>query len=128
MDGPLQVPAAAAIVLERALADADVDTIGLWARVPHYVGGTYFPAVVTLTERVAGRARVTIELGSLIDEAAEQRRRLDETMEGEPQIQGLVRRYEELYDSGSEVAAGEEIAAEFERFLRQRSEGDGLTP
>ncbi len=124
VEGPLEVPAAAAIVIARALADGGIDTVGLWARVPHYVGGIYYPAVITLSERVAQRAGVSVEPGALVDEAAEQRRRLDESSAGQPQISSLVERYEELYDAGSEVTSGEEIAADFERFLRQLG-GDG---
>ncbi len=124
VEGSMQVPAAAAIALERSLADSGTDTIGLWARVPHYVGGIYYPAVVTLTERVAQRTGVPVDLGPLVEEAAEQRRRLDETMAGQPQVESLVQRYEELYDAGSEIGSGEEIAAEFERFLRQQGGPD----
>ena len=123
--GPLEVPAAASIVIARRLADAGIDTVGLWARVPHYVGGIYYSAVVTLSERVCRRAGISDDPGTLVDEAAEQRRRLDETSAGQPQVASLVERYEELYDAGSELASGEEIAADFERFLRQQTD-DGF--
>jgi hypothetical protein len=129
MEGLLEVPAAAALTIERRLADRGIPTIGLWARVPHYVGGTYYPAVVTLAEQVARRCEVGIDPAGLVDEASEQRRRLDETMESQPQVEALVRRYEELYDAGEELGSGEEIAAEFERFLRQQTDGDtGIDP
>jgi hypothetical protein len=125
MEGLLEVPAAAGLTIERTLADRGVPTVGLWARVPHYVSGTYYPAVVTLTEQVARRCGVGIGPGTLVGEAAGQRQRLDETMASQPQVESLVRRYEELYDAGEELASGEEIAAEFERFLKQQGEGGG---
>jgi hypothetical protein len=123
-EGPLTVPAAAAIAVERAVARRGIDTIGLWARVPHYVGGAYYPAAVALAERVAARTGAGVDLEPLAAEAAEQRHRLDESVAGQPQVEALVRRYEELYDAQGSIPSGEEIAAEFERFLRRESGDD----
>ncbi len=122
--GPLRVPASAATVLESAVADRGIPTVGFWARVPHYVGGVYFPAVVTLVERVARHLGVEVPLGSLLDDSAEQRRNLDAALEEQPQVARVVDQLETLYDTAGEVATGEEIAAEIERFLRDRSAGE----
>jgi hypothetical protein len=122
--GPLRVPASAATVLESAVADRGIPTVGFWARVPHYVGGVYYPAVVTLVERVARHLGVEVPLGSLLDDSAEQRRNLDAALEEQPQVARVVDQLETLYDSGGEVATGEEIAAEIEKFLRDRNTGD----
>jgi len=122
--GPLRVPASAATVLESAVADRGIPTVGFWARVPHYVGGVYYPAVVSLVERVSRHLGVEVPLGSLVDDSAEQRRNLDAALEEQPQVARVVDQLESLYDSGGEVATGEEIAAEIEKFLRDRNTGD----
>ncbi len=122
--GVLRVPASAASVVERAVADRGIPTVGFWARVPHYVAGIYHPAVVTLVERVSRYLGVDVPLGGLVDEAAEQRRQLDSALTDQPEVGEIVSRLEELYDASGEVASGEEIAAEIERFLRERSPDD----
>lgn len=127
-DGLLRVPAAAVNVVERSLVDQGIPAVGFWARVPHYVGGVYYPGVVTLVERISRHAGVPIPLGSLVDEAAEQRRRLDEAIAERPETVALVERLEALADAQGEVASGEEIAAEIERFLRDATGGEEPFP
>jgi hypothetical protein len=123
-DGLLHVPAAAVNVIERALVAQGVPAVGFWARVPHYVGGIYYPGVVALVERVSRHTGASIPLGSLVDKAADQRRRLDEAIEARPEAAALVERLEALADAQGEVASGEEIAAEIERFLREADDDD----
>lgn len=120
-EGLLRVPASIVSTISHTLAEHGLPTVGLWTRVPHYVGGVYYPAVVTLVERLSRHLGVRIPLGSLVDEAAEQRRNLDEAVEEQDGVADIVSQLEALYDAGGEVASGEEIAAEIERFLRQRS-------
>jgi hypothetical protein len=123
-EGLLRVPASAASVVERAVAGRGIPTVGFWARVPHYVGGVYQPAVLDLVERVSSHLGIEVPLGALVDDAAEQRRQLDEALEDQPAISQVVTQLEELYDSAGEVASGEEIAAEIERYLRDQGPGD----
>ncbi|HEX5630762.1 MAG TPA: PAC2 family protein [Acidimicrobiia bacterium] len=122
--GVLRVPASAASVVERAVADRGLPTVGFWARVPHYVAGVYHPAVVTLVERVGRYLGVDVPLGDLVQTAADQRRQLDSALTDQPEVAEIVARLEELYDASGEVASGEEIGAEIERFLRERSGDD----
>jgi hypothetical protein len=122
--GTLRVPASAASVIERAVAHRAVPTVGFWARVPHYVAGVYFPAVVTLVERVSRYLGVELPLGSLVSDAADQRRQLDAALDDQPNVREIVGRLEDLYDASGEVTSGEEIAAEIERYLRERAPGE----
>ena len=122
--GLLRVPASAATVIERAVAERGIPTVGFWARVPHYVAGVYYPAVVALVEHVARHLGIEVPLGSLVDDAANQRRQLDSALEDQPAVAQVVGQLEALYDRAGEVATGEEIAAEIERFLRDRTPGD----
>jgi len=122
--GLLRVPASAATVIERAVAERGIPTVGFWARVPHYVAGVYHPAVVALVEHVTRHLGIEVPLGSLVDDSATQRRELDSALEDQPAIAQVVEQLEALYDRAGEVATGEEIAAEIERFLRDRTPGD----
>ncbi len=124
--GTLRVPASAASVVERATASRSIPTVGFWARVPHYVAGIYYPAVVTLVERVSHYLGVELPLGSLVDDAAEQRRHLDAALDEQPNVREIVSRLEDLYDVSGDDSSGEEIAAEIERYLRERSPGDEI--
>lgn len=123
-DGLLRVPASASSIVEKAVADRGIPTVGFWARVPHYVAGAYYPAVVSLVERVSRYLGVDIPLGSLVDDAAAQRRQLTDALDDQPAIQEIVEQLEAVYDASGEVATGEEIAAEIERYLRDRGESD----
>ena len=62
---------------------------------------------------------VRVPLGSLVDDAATQRGQLDEAIHEQDGVADVVGKLEALYDEGDEVASGEEIAAEIERFLRE---------
>lgn len=126
IEGIIRVPAAAATIIARHVMDRGIPTVGFFARVPHYVGGTYYPAVVALVEKVTTHIGVPLSVGSLVDEAAEQRRRLDEAIHDQPQAQAIVRRLEDLTDTAADVS-GSELAAEVERYLEQQAE-DGSFP
>lgn len=123
--GVLEVPASVVSALAHVLADRGIPTVGLWARVPHYVGGVYHPAVVTLVERLSRHLGVRIPLGSLVDDAAAQRKNLDDAVDEQEGVAEVVEQLEDLYDAQGEVASGEEIAAEIERFLIDAADDDG---
>lgn len=121
-DGPLEVPAAAALVIEHYLVAAGLPAVGFWARVPHYIGTVYYPGVVALVERISLHTGVAIPLRSLVDEAAAQRRQLEVLLESRPDARAMIERLEEIAEQGATVS-GEEIAAEIERFLRESGDG-----
>lgn len=125
-EGRLRVPAAAVSIVERAMMDRGFPTFGFWARVPHYVGTTYWPAVFALVERVSTHLGVTVPFGSLLDQAAEQRRVLDDLIEDQPQAKAIVEQLEALFDQEGNVS-GQELAAEIERFLAETTPDDGFT-
>jgi hypothetical protein len=124
-EGRLRVPAAAVSIIEKAMIDRGLPTFGFWARVPHYVGTTYAPAVVALVERVSTHLGVVAPLGSLLDEAAEQRRVLDDLIEDQPQARAIVEQLEALVDQEGNVS-GVELAAEIEKFLADTTPDDGF--
>jgi hypothetical protein len=113
-----------AIVLESRRRG--IPTVGFWARVPHYVAGIYHPAVVTLVERVSRYLGVELPLADLVQSATDQRRQLDTALAEQANVKEIVSHLEELYDASGEVASGEEIAAEIERYLRDRGPDDDI--
>jgi hypothetical protein len=125
-EGRLRVPAAAVSIVERAMIGHGMPTFGFWARVPHYVGTTYSPAVVALVERVSTHLGVTVPSGELLDQAAEQRRVLDELIEDQPQARAVVEQLEALVDEEGNVS-GQELAAEIERFLADTTNDEGFS-
>lgn len=122
-EGLLRVPASAVSVVEHGVAGNGIPTMGYWARVPHYVGTTYFPAAIALVERIALHLGLEVPLSRLHAEAAEQSVQLDAITEARPEVKALVAELEELADTQG-VVSGEDLAAEIERYLRQQGDGD----
>ncbi len=125
-EGRLRVPAAAVSAIERSMIDRGVPTFGFWARVPHYVGTTYSPAVVALVERVSTHLGVSVPFGTLLDQAAEQRGVLDDLIEDQPQARAIVEQLEALVDQEGNIS-GQELAAEIERFLADTTPDEGFS-
>ncbi|HET6795058.1 MAG TPA: PAC2 family protein [Acidimicrobiales bacterium] len=124
--GSIEVPAGISAVLEAEFAAAGVPSIGLWARVPHYVAGLPYPAaasaLVSGLAEVAGLSLTTTDLDTAADVAL---RRVDELIANSAEHQSMVRQLEVSVDSTEgnpldlgEVPTGDDIAAELERFLR----------
>jgi hypothetical protein len=65
-------------------------------------------------------------LADLVQSAADQRRQLDMALADQGNVKEIVTHLEELYDASGEVASGEEIAAEIERYLRDRAPDDDV--
>ena len=120
-EGRLQAPASATSAVESYVAASGIPTRGFWARVPHYVGAAYIPATVALVERVMAHLEISLPYGSLLDDAAAQRRRLDELVAEQPDAQAVVERLERL--AVEDAPSGEDLAAEIERFLQQQPPG-----
>ncbi len=137
----LVVPASCQVVIEKLLAEAGVDTLGMWARIPHYVAGTYPQATRTLLERLSAHLGTPVDLGEFDEAISDNRTRLDLAAASSDEVSEHVRQLERLYDaeaeaeritevnapgriaiSEEEVPSADEIAAEIERFLRGRSD------
>lgn len=130
------VPASCQVVLETRFRDAGLQTLGLWARVPHYVAGEFPAASRALLERFSSFLGTPVDLSVLDEDIAENRQRLDMAAEGSEEVTEHIRQLEELHDAeqnreageggspmpGGPLPSGDEIAAEVERFLRGKRE------
>lgn len=127
------VPASFQVVLETQFRDAGLQTLGLWARVPHYVAGEYPAAARALLERFSSFLGTPVDLTVLDEDIAENRQRLDLAADGSEEVTEHIQQLEELHDAEQErtdagddgtpmpsgpLPSGDEIADEVERFLR----------
>jgi proteasome assembly chaperone (PAC2) family protein len=124
--GELEVPAGIVSALELAFADADVDAITLWARVPHYVATLPYPqASVALIEGLAAIGGLSLEAPMLRKAAEDARTRVNELVSSNPEHASMVADLEASIDEAegnaldtSVIPTGEDLARDIERFLR----------
>lgn len=122
--GLLRVPSAAVSVLDLAMSEAGIPSLGYFAQIPHYVSGPYPAAAIELLRALGRHLDVVIHLGSLPDEADQLRSRLDTATAVDEKTRAYVERLEGMVDE-SRLPAGDELISEIERFLRQRGEDQG---
>ncbi|MBI4885027.1 MAG: PAC2 family protein [Actinobacteria bacterium] len=126
----VDVPAGMSSVLEHALSAADIASLGVWVQVPHYVSAMSYPAAsLALLQGLSEVTGLAIAAGELAHDAEIQRHRIDQLVAGNDEHGTMVRQLEALYDrSGEEtmslgdtqIPSGDDLAAEFERFLREQ--------
>ena len=121
--GLLRVPAATLSVIEMAVASAGIPTVGFYAQVPHYVGGSFAAGTIALLEELGRHVGVDLSLGDLPEEALAQRQRLDTAVGGDDDAREYLERLETIAGEDS-VPTGDELASEIERFLRGEAGGD----
>jgi proteasome assembly chaperone (PAC2) family protein len=97
----------------------------LWAAVPHYVAAVPNPkAALALLRRLEGLTGVAVDASDLEDASEQFTEQVDQAVAANPEIEELVRNLEasqqEDYEITPEMPSGDDIAQEFQRFLRQR--------
>ena len=121
----LRVPASAVNLLEVYLADHGIPSVGFWAQVPHYVGGVYYGGALALVERVSAHLGVHLPVDSLVEEARDERIRLDSVVAERPEARAYLDQLEAAEPTPAGPApAGNDLAAEVERFLRETTGED----
>jgi hypothetical protein len=125
----IDVPAGMGAVLEHAFVDKGVPALGIWAQVPHYVSAMSYPAAtLALLEGLHDVAGIQVDTSAIRKETIIQRERLDQLVSGNDEHRSMVDQLEALYDSQQEsglldsgnIPTGDELAAEFEQFLRDQ--------
>lgn len=116
-------------MLHAYAADRGLNAASLWAAVPHYIGSAPAPnATLALLEALATITGRTVDLSDLRSAVAAFEVEINEAVQNSPQASGMLAELERTFDSDAEdedVPSGDAIAAEFERFLRDRAENDG---
>jgi proteasome assembly chaperone (PAC2) family protein len=112
-------------VLQDACDKTGIDTVALWASVPHYVSHPPSPkATLALLRRVEDLLDLTVALGELPEEARAWEHGVNELAEQDTEVAEYVRALEEQKDAAElPEASGDAIAREFERYLRGRDAG-----
>ena len=116
--GLLRVPAAAISVLEMAMAEGGIPSVGYFAQVPHYVSGPYPAASLALIEALGRHLGVELPTGDLADESGQLRTRLDTATALEETTRSYVERLESMVDE-QRLPSGDDLIGEIERFLRE---------
>ena len=129
----VDVPAGMEAALEHALAKRNIDALGLWAQVPHYVASMAYPAAsAALLGAICDSGGVSLDTSAIRQQATLQRERLDQLVRANPEHAEMITQLEHAFDEshsgngtlttgfgGAPLPSGDEIAAELEQFLRQ---------
>ncbi len=121
--GLLKVPAAALSMLEMTATESGIEAVGYFAQIPHYVTGTYALASLELVKILEQHLEVSLPRGDLDEESRLLRLRLDAATAADETTRAYVERLESMVDEARQPA-GDDLIADIERFLRDRS-GDG---
>jgi predicted ATP-grasp superfamily ATP-dependent carboligase len=132
----VQVPGSASNLLEYRMAQHGHEVVGFTVHVPHYLAQTDYPAAAqALLEQVAKAAALEFPLTALTEAAVDIRAKIDEQVESSAEVAQVVAALERQYDAfiaaqenrslltrDGDLPSGDELGAEFERFLAQQAE------
>jgi proteasome assembly chaperone (PAC2) family protein len=109
-------------VLHEACTHADLDAVSFWVHVPHYANNPPCPkATLALLHRIEEILDLPVPTTDLAEQASEWEERLRLAAEQDAELAEYVRELEERSgDPGLRPASGDEIAKEFEKYLRRR--------
>jgi proteasome assembly chaperone (PAC2) family protein len=109
-------------VLQDACTKAEIPAISFWVHVPHYANNPpCAKATLALLHRVEDVLDLPVPVADLAEESAEWEERLRAAAEQDAELAEYVRELEERSgDAGLQPLSGDEIAHEFEKYLRRR--------
>ncbi|OLT29236.1 carboxylate--amine ligase [Nocardiopsis sp. CNR-923] len=112
-------------VAHETFGEVGIETVSLWAAIPHYVAQPPCPkATLALLGWVEELLGTTVPLGDLPEEAVSWESNVNELTAEDEDISDYVRGLEEAKDTAElPEASGDAIAREFERYLRRRDDG-----
>jgi hypothetical protein len=129
------VPGSASNLLEFRMAQHGHEVVGFTVHVPHYLAQTdYPPAAEALLAQVAKSASLQIPLAALNEASAAVHDKITEQVAASPEVAQVVDALERQYDAfvaaqenrsllarDEDLPSGDELGAEFERFLAQQA-------
>jgi len=132
--GEVQVPGSVSNLLEFRMAQHGHDVVGFTVHVPHYLAQTDYPAAAeALLVQVARAGSLQLPLAALSEAAAEVAAKVEEQVGGSSEVAQVVEALERQYDAfiaaqenksllarDEDLPSGDELGAEFERFLAQQ--------
>ena len=115
-------------VFHTACMDAGLPSASLWAAVPHYVAAAPNPkAALALVRKIESLVAVTVDASDLENATEEYERQVGLAVQSDPDVQAFVERLEQAAERDTsplgpgDLASGDAIASEFQRFLRQQN-------
>lgn len=139
LQGAAQVPAGVQLAIEAAIAERGIQSMSIWARVPHYVSQMAWPqASVSLVETLEHLLEFDLDLSELTKSASEAKAKIDEAVRQNREAAEYIGQLEQLFgDEEAQAHAqtsgliadlgsitGEQIASEIEQFLAGRTQDD----
>jgi predicted ATP-grasp superfamily ATP-dependent carboligase len=132
----VQVPGSASNLLEYRMAQHGHEVVGFTVHVPHYLAQTDYPvAAQALLEQVAKTGSLQLPLNALAEAATDVKAKIDEQVESSAEVGQVVAALERQYDAfiaaqenrsllarDEDLPSGDELGAEFERFLAAQAE------
>lgn len=137
--GEFTIPGNAGSLLELRMAEHGIPSAGFTVHVPQYLSQTAYPAaVLDLVGNIASIAELELPTGSLETAAADFTEQVTAQIADNPEVLTAVEMMEKQFDEfmetrhgsdslnpgGKPLPSGDEIGAEFERFLAEQSGGD----
>ncbi|MES9540439.1 MULTISPECIES: PAC2 family protein [unclassified Actinomadura] len=134
----VQVPGSVAGLLELRLGEAGHDAVGFAVHVPHYLAQSAYPAAaVAAMEAVIAATGLVLPVDRLREAAAATDAEIAEQVDGNDEVEKVVRALEQQYDAfagaaerdnllaeSQDMPTAEELGAQFERFLAEREGPD----
>ncbi len=142
-----QVPATAGHLLEYRASASGLLVAGFALLVPHYLAETDYPAAtLSAIDRIASSTGRVFDLDGIRDDNLEYLAKVEEQIHGNEELARMVTGLEERYDAymanlsdggapssaglihESDIPSADELAAELERYLASRPNGDEDKP
>ena len=132
--GEMRIPGSVPALLELRLGERGVDAMGVTAHVPHYLAQATYPAAsLTLLEHLSRLTGLHLPTETLREAAETTRTEIDEQIARSEDNTAVVAALERQFDTftaahggtgllgeAGEVPSGEQLGAEFERFLAEQ--------
>jgi hypothetical protein len=114
-------------VLAQAFEGEGIPVLSLWGSVPHYVHNTQNPkAALGFLSELSSLTKFDFDTASLAEAAFEWERSVDELSESDEEMAGYIEQLEKNRDVlESELASGDALARELEKYLKERPESEG---
>ena len=115
-------------VLHHACGAAGLNSVSLWASVPHYVAAAPNPKVaLALVRAFEGAAGVVVDAAELETAAEDYERQVSAAVASDPEVRAFVERLESAADESEEespdpanLPSADAIASDFQKYLRQQ--------
>lgn len=140
MQGEMTIPSGMDQLLEYALGQAGLETMGIIAAVPYYLAeGDYPPAAAALMQAVVSQTGLALPVGDVEAAATVTLGQINQMVEQVPEAQTIVDLLEKTFDEAKPAAiietepeplpTADELGAQLEQFLARadrRSRGGGV--